>query len=61
MPKHEGTKGQLICKGIIGATKMEPPKKEPATYAELGIKKKDASQWQKMADKGIKIVEGDTT
>jgi hypothetical protein len=49
MPKHEGAKGQGRPK--IGGTKKEPPKKDqPPTYAELGIKKKDASTWQLMAD-----------
>ena len=48
MPKNEGAKG--MGRPSLGSTKTEPPKKQPPTYTELGINKKDASNWQRMAE-----------
>ena len=44
MPKNEGTAGK--GRPSLGGTKMEPPKVQPPTYSELGIDKKDASNWR---------------
>lgn len=46
-PKATGTKGQLIGRGIIGGTKLEPP---ITTYADLGLDKKTAALAQQIAD-----------
>lgn len=54
MPKNEGTKGQLIGRGVIGGNKTVPPIEDtPATYQELGIAYRDAARWQKAAEHEI--------
>jgi hypothetical protein len=37
MPKNEGSKGQLISRGVIGGNIMKPPINEPQTLQEIGI------------------------
>ncbi len=58
MPKNKGVKNQLKGRKPSGSTKTEPPEKDqPSTYKELGIDKKDASEWQRMADnEGIVLI-----
>lgn len=48
MPKNEGGWIQKKVKESC-STNLEPQDTTP-TYKELGIDKKDASEWQKMAD-----------
>jgi N6-adenosine-specific RNA methylase IME4 len=47
-PKNEGTRGQLIGRGVIGSDFVEPPISTP-TLGDLGIDKKLSSQAQKLA------------
>ena len=57
MPKNEGgTPEKKQYKNSTG-TKTEPVEKQPATYAELNINKKDASRWQGMAENKKEITE----
>ena len=57
MPKNEGSKGQLISRGVIGPTKTEGPIQDPPTYADLGIDYKDASRLQRAAEHSEAIAE----
>jgi len=43
MPKNEGSKGQLVSRGIIGGIQKEPPINTP-TLAEVGLTKKQSSK-----------------
>ncbi|MBC8722106.1 hypothetical protein F6X37_11025 [Paraburkholderia sp. 31.1] len=47
--KAEGTRGQLVGRGVIGGANMEPPIKDQPTLADQGVSKRQASDWQKIA------------
>jgi phage N-6-adenine-methyltransferase len=49
MEKAKGTRGQLIGRSVIGGNITEPPIDEIPTLPEMGISKKQSSQWQKLA------------
>lgn len=46
MPKNEGTKGQLVGRGVIGGTNSEPP---ILTLSDLGLDKKTSKLAQDIA------------
>jgi len=48
--KAKGTRGQLIGKDSSGGYAVKPPETETPTFKDLGVEKRDAHQWQYIAE-----------
>lgn len=49
-PKNKGTRGQFGGRDSSGGTKLEPPEnRAPTKLSDLGITKKQSSDWQRLA------------
>jgi N6-adenosine-specific RNA methylase IME4 len=50
IPKATGTRSQLVARGVIGGTKMEPPIIDAPTLAEIGVDRKEAARAHKLGE-----------